>query len=631
MRGGGVCWNMSSTCVQGGIIRPLGGYQPNVIMEPHSPVPGWQMHHPVAMKQEPMEDDRNDSGINSGLSDFHSSSPGSENSQDCNPSSAFSSSSSSAEIQSSVPSQLYSSSVISRIATSGSTCYSNPIVYPAYNPSNGHQQPEVQESPVNFRRSPSLVSTPTNSTSYDDLNSTLTDSTSPGHVRRSHSCESKDSNNAENDDPLHKLQMSLEKSGLVPPCMLSPKTTSEHSADDENKSDGEMDEYDEQGIRVPKVNSHGKIKTFKCKQCDFVAVTKLEFWEHSKAHIKADKLLTCPKCPFVTEYKHHLEYHLRNHFGSKPFKCDKCSYSCVNKSMLNSHMKSHSNIYQYRCADCSYATKYCHSLKLHLRKYSHKPAMVLNPDGTPNPLPIIDVYGTRRGPKQKNFSKQDEPECNPAKFLQNQFAQFVMNAQSQPPMAIPFPYPFLGALSNPLANPLLFKQNLEQLAKERDSFDAENEDESREDEQMSTVSETPPVRQDDTGALDLSKPDNISPSPEQPIKNRRKGRAYKLEKFQESFDGDDDENDDEGALKIDEDAEESNSSSKPDDKEVMTNNNKPGNFSCQYCNIAFGDIVLYTMHMGYHGYKNPFTCNMCGEQCVDKVSFFLHIARNPHT
>ena len=63
--------------------------------------------------------------------------------------------------------------------------------------------------------------------------------------------------------------------------------------------------------------------------------------------------------------------------------------------MLNSHMKSHTNIYQYRCADCTYATKYCHSLKLHLRKYAHKPAMVLNPDGTPNPLPIIDVYGTR--------------------------------------------------------------------------------------------------------------------------------------------------------------------------------------------------------------------------------------------
>jgi hunchback-like protein len=127
------------------------------------------------------------------------------------------------------------------------------------------------------------------------------------------------------------------------------------------------------------------MKTFKCKQCGYYAVTKMDFWEHTKGHIRTEKMLTCPKCPFVTEYKHHLEYHLRNHFGSKPFQCSKCSYSCVNKSMLNSHLKSHSNIYQYRCADCAYATKYCHSLKLHLRKYDHKPSMVLNLDGTPNP------------------------------------------------------------------------------------------------------------------------------------------------------------------------------------------------------------------------------------------------------
>ena len=114
---------------------------------------------------------------------------------------------------------------------------------------------------------------------------------------------------------------------------------------------------DDQGIRVPKINSQGKVKVFKCKQCEFVAVTKEDFWRHTKIHIKPEKMLTCPKCPFVTEYKHHLEYHLRNHFGAKPFKCPNCSYTCVNKSMLNSHMKSHTNIYQYRCQDCNYATK----------------------------------------------------------------------------------------------------------------------------------------------------------------------------------------------------------------------------------------------------------------------------------
>ena len=69
----------------------------------------------------------------------------------------------------------------------------------------------------------------------------------------------------------------------------------------------------------------------------------------------------------VTECKEDWVEHLRNHFGSKPFKCPYCSYTCVNKSMLNSHMKSHTNIYQYRCADCNYATKYCHRLVYFLK------------------------------------------------------------------------------------------------------------------------------------------------------------------------------------------------------------------------------------------------------------------------
>ncbi|BFZ10994.1 hypothetical protein BsWGS_14033 [Bradybaena similaris] len=122
-------------------------------------------------------------------------------------------------------------------------------------------------------------------------------------------------------------------------------------------------------------------KTFKCKQCTFSSTEKEKFWEHCRTHIKENKLLQCPHCVFVTEHKHHLEYHISNHFGSKPFKCGKCNYSCVNKSMLNSHLKSHTKIYPYRCADCTYATKYSHSLKLHLKKYNHKPAMALDQHG----------------------------------------------------------------------------------------------------------------------------------------------------------------------------------------------------------------------------------------------------------
>lgn len=112
-------------------------------------------------------------------------------------------------------------------------------------------------------------------------------------------------------------------------------------------------------------------KLYKCRHCGQETDSKVENWEHIRVHMRPEKLLACESCQFVTEYKHHLEYHQRNHSGYKPFKCDNCDYQCVNKSMLNSHMKSHSSVYQYHCGDCKYATKYVHSLRMHLKKYNH--------------------------------------------------------------------------------------------------------------------------------------------------------------------------------------------------------------------------------------------------------------------
>lgn len=47
---GGVTWDMSSTAIQGGIPRPLGGgYQTNMMIEPHSPAPAW--HHALIVSK----------------------------------------------------------------------------------------------------------------------------------------------------------------------------------------------------------------------------------------------------------------------------------------------------------------------------------------------------------------------------------------------------------------------------------------------------------------------------------------------------------------------------------------------------------------------------------------------------
>lgn len=141
-----------------------------------------------------------------------------------------------------------------------------------------------------------------------------------------------------------------------------------------------------------------KQRLYKCRHCGHETDKKVDNWQHIRVHVKPEKLLTCDSCQFVTEYKHHLEYHQRNHAGFKPFKCDSCEYQCVNKSMLNSHMKSHSSIYQYQCGDCKYATKYVHSLKMHLKKYDHQP----------NNQPTIDLYERKRVSTPSNSPIQDQ-------------------------------------------------------------------------------------------------------------------------------------------------------------------------------------------------------------------------------
>ncbi|KAA3680569.1 uncharacterized protein DEA37_0007921 [Paragonimus westermani] len=203
---------------------------------------------------------------------------------------------------------------------------------------------------------------------------------------------------------------------------------------------------------IPPENFSGKAikpirsKLQRCKQCDFMTETKDEFWRHLRVHIKEDKRLECNLCCFVTEYKHHLEYHMRNHMGSKPYKCPKCNYECVNKSMLNSHMKSHSNVYPYRCANCHYATKYCHSLKLHLAKNGHKPAVVLNADGS---LPSYDntseLMSLRRGPNIRQLSGRGQSNSSPDSMKDQKFVGYP-NIQT--------------TLSNSAASTITFGENL---------------------------------------------------------------------------------------------------------------------------------------------------------------------------
>ncbi|OAF68235.1 Solute carrier family 39 member 8 [Intoshia linei] len=109
-------------------------------------------------------------------------------------------------------------------------------------------------------------------------------------------------------------------------------------------------------------------KPFKCKVCRAAFKIQNHFWAHQMfTHLEADRMMLCPLCPFVTGLKHHLDFHIRNHFGFKGFSCPLCDYDCVNKSMLRSHLNSH-------CSSCNT----CKAIKV---ECEHKPRYIIQDNG----------------------------------------------------------------------------------------------------------------------------------------------------------------------------------------------------------------------------------------------------------
>ncbi|KAL9896948.1 zinc finger protein hunchback isoform 1-T5 [Glossina fuscipes fuscipes] len=151
---------------------------------------------------------------------------------------------------------------------------------------------------------------------------------------------------------------------------------------------------------------HGKLKMYECKTCHHLSATKWEEYEHRRTHEDIEKVFQCPKCPFVARVKHHLDkFHLIKHENVKPYKCEECDYSCENVSMLTSHQKKHSPVYPYQCGECRYAAKFCNPFKKHLRNTKHKVYKILDENGVPIPSKFLDVYGSKRGPKNNSSSR----------------------------------------------------------------------------------------------------------------------------------------------------------------------------------------------------------------------------------
>ncbi|XP_059928779.1 zinc finger protein Pegasus isoform X1 [Gadus macrocephalus] len=355
----------------------------------------------------------------------------------------------------------------------------------------------------------------------------------------------------------------------------------------------------------------GKLK---CRYCNYATRGTARLIEHIRIHT-GEKPHRCHLCPFASAYERHLEAHMRSHTGEKPYKCELCSFRCSDRSNLSHHRRRRHKLLPMKGARSlahkkmlsvlqkkSSALGYGRRLLINFSPPSMAAHKADSMSDFPHGLPHIrqEAFDDQGGAPEDRSSRDDELHHH---HLHQHHQDLVMDN----------PLNQLSTLAGQLAS--LPAHVHSQTAQPPGSPRAR----SPVDEKPFLVQQPDPA--DTPPATTLANTSHAS-SPTAP--------DPRLPPLPPS----------EGSPVAGPCSEGSGRTSTPSVGNSQPSTPAPGlpaapqergaQHHCQHCDIAFPDNILYTIHMGCHGYENAFQCNICGHSCINKYDFACHFARGQH-
>ncbi|KAG9346063.1 hypothetical protein JZ751_007880 [Albula glossodonta] len=341
----------------------------------------------------------------------------------------------------------------------------------------------------------------------------------------------------------------------------------------------------------------GKLK---CRYCNYASKGTARLIEHIRIHT-GEKPHRCHLCPFASAYERHLEAHMRSHTGEKPYKCELCSFRCSDRSNLSHHRRRRHKLLPMKGARSSLTNKKMLSVlqkKTGSLGYSRRllinfspPSMVVQkPDylnDFSHELPHLhpeafESMAKAHGQGGAGGGSRDAHEMLPDNPL-NQLSTLAGQLASLPPEARTPVSP--DGLSCRDEKPFLVHPPVGTAAAPKASGGAAQAP------SPTTPEPRPPP------------PPHRNYSPVAGPSSEHSGRTSTP----------------------------SISNSQPSTPAPTLPAQDPQLLhSCQHCDTYFADNILYTIHMGCHGYENPFQCNICGCKCRNKYDFACHFARGQH-
>eukprot|EP00063_Salmo_salar_P079148 XP_014053983.1 PREDICTED: DNA-binding protein Ikaros isoform X3 [Salmo salar] len=358
-------------------------------------------------------------------------------------------------------------------------------------------------------------------------------------------------------------------------------------------------------IRLP----NGKLK---CDICGIVCIGPNVLMVHKRSHT-GERPFQCTQCGASFTQKGNLLRHIKLHSGEKPFKCHLCNYACRRRDALSGHLRTHSVGKPHKCAYCGRSYKQRSSLEEHKERCHN----YLQCMGLQN-----SIYTGEKRLSDISF------EGGPGELMQPHVIDQAINsainylgAESLRPLIQTSPTSSdMGVMGSmyPLHKPpaeghgLSAKdsaaENLLLLAKSK-SASSEKDGSPSHSGQDSTDTESNNEERAGVGASGLIYLTNHITSGVRngvlPLGKEEQQRQYEamrasMEIASEGF------------------------------KVLSGEGEQVRAYRCEHCRILFLDHVMYTIHMGCHGFRDPFECNLCGHRSQDRYEFSSHMTRGEH-